>query len=1072
VNGKNANQANDEASGGKCSLPTSEQALIREFMQALAEEIEAIKKGKGGSIITVYDGSFVRREGPFFVYIFMTESPLIVMDDAPAEVEVGGQRFPGQIISVQGSEVAVGIEHDFGKSIGEARLITNLWYLLEALRKRYEEVLNGQRSLDTRLGQRVFGFVPATARIDGGELNLPPSKDPPNDEQLASIRAVCGSDVHFIWGPPGTGKTLTIGFLIAALLRRNLRVLVVSHTNVATDHAIASAAELLSDTEDYQSGKLVRYGNISPNSRLLEKFEMVIPDSITERLGHHLKEQIAKLQAELGPIQSALSSLREVETLLARQKEALRKLGEMEANLGRSSQELENAKSRENSLKARLQETKGKLAQAQVAGKLKRFFRGLDPAKLQTEVTKIETELAVVRRSISAGAAKLDDFRVAIERAQAEEDRCARESQAMLSRHRLDAASLSSRIAQLSKRAEELTAAIRAIEAELEALLAKILREAKVIATSLTKATISKQMDDQKFDVVVVDEASMAPMPSLYFAAGRAAQKAIIVGDFRQLPPIVLADSEMAQKWLGRDIFNQAGVQRAVDERKPEARLTMLRRQYRMHPEISAVSNGIIYSGQLLDSLSYDTLRDITAFLDKSPFGRTPLVLYDVSSTNPWSSRLEQGGRYNLYSAVLSAELARRAAGAGIEKSVSVLSPYKIHARLIKMILDDSDDAKLRSLKASTVHTFQGLEQEVIIFDIAEGPMPRFGPAPMISDSELDSQAAKLINVAITRPKAQLVIVANVDYLASRLRPDSILMRVLEEVRQRGTVVDSQEILNDYFCSEFERWARLLDPRDDGIDPDDSTSYTERNFYAAFFGDLRKAIGEIIIVSPFLAARRASQFFNLFREKIRQEVVIRVFTQPARRQSGPMVEQAQMVIEELQTIGVEVCQSVSRNSIHQKFAFLDRKIAWEGSLNILSRGDRLSPEPEEHMRRLPFPKTCEELIKLHRFGSDTEVEPGSRRAIQTDRQCPNPACGGARMIIKRGQTDFFGSCPNYPHCRESFSIGRGDCIGTDVICPGKDGVACGKVMVAMQGRFGVYLRGSCPNCTVTRNIKS
>lgn len=164
------------------------------------------------------------------------------MDDAPAEVEVGGQRFAGQVISVQGSEVAVGIEHDFGKSIAEARLITNLWYLLEALRKRFEEVLSGQRAMDTRLGQRLFGFSPVATHADAGDLNLPPSPCVLNDEQLAAIRAACGSDVHFIWGPPGTGKTQTIGFLIAALLRRNLRVLAVSHTNVATDHAIGSAA--------------------------------------------------------------------------------------------------------------------------------------------------------------------------------------------------------------------------------------------------------------------------------------------------------------------------------------------------------------------------------------------------------------------------------------------------------------------------------------------------------------------------------------------------------------------------------------------------------------------------------------------------------------------------------------------------------------------------------------------------------------------------------------------------------------------------------------------------------------
>jgi hypothetical protein len=421
---------------------------------------------------------------------------------------------------------------------------------------------------------------------------------------------------------------------------------------------------------------------------------------------------------------------------------------------------------------------------------------------------------------------------------------------------------------------------------------------------------------------------------------------------------------------------------------------------------------------------------------------------------------LEQGGRYNLYSAALSAELARRASGAGIE-SVSVLSPYKIHARLIKMMLDDSGDAKLRSLKASTVHTFQGLEQEVIIFDVAEGPMPRYGPASMISDSEMDSQAAKLINVAITRPKAQLVIVANVDYLASRLRHDSILRRVLEEVRQRGTIVDSQEILNDYFCSEFERWARFLDPHDDGIDPDDSTLYTERNFYAAFFADMRKSIREIIIVSPFLTASRTQHFINLFRSKVAEEIEIRVFTRTLRDQQGDMFRQAEMAFAELKRIGVQV---VERRGLHQKFAFIDRKVAWEGSLNILSQSEGRSTE---HMRRLPFLRTCEELIKLHKFGSDSEVDPGTRRPVQTDRRCEK--CDST-MVLVSGPHGVFIGCMNYPKCKNRYSIRRGDRIGTDVVCSGKDAGQCGMPMVAVSGKFGVYLRCSDTNCKCTCNI--
>jgi hypothetical protein len=85
-----------ESNGDTAPLPAgspqsapNRQGIIPEFIQALADEIEKLKKGGGGSIITVFDGYFIRQEGPFYVYVFSTESPLIVMDDAPAEVGRG-----------------------------------------------------------------------------------------------------------------------------------------------------------------------------------------------------------------------------------------------------------------------------------------------------------------------------------------------------------------------------------------------------------------------------------------------------------------------------------------------------------------------------------------------------------------------------------------------------------------------------------------------------------------------------------------------------------------------------------------------------------------------------------------------------------------------------------------------------------------------------------------------------------------------------------------------------------------------------------------------------------------------
>ncbi len=228
----------------------------------------------------------------------------------------------------------------------------------------------------------------------------------------------------------------------------------------------------------------------------------------------------------------------------------------------------------------------------------------------------------------------------------------------------------------------------------------------------------------------------------------------------------------------------------------------------------------------------------------------------------------------------------------------------------------------------------------------------------------------RLINVSITRPKAQLIIVANVNYLESTLERNAILLRVLEEIRRRGgLVVDSQEILSGYSCSEFDKWARLLAPHTRGFDPSDSSAYTEHNFYGAFFTDLWRAEREIIIVSPFLTTRRTQQFFDLFHSKVTSGVTVKAVTRLLAERESHHRQMATALFDQMRKLGVKV---VERQGAHQKFAFIDRKILWEGSLNILSRSERKQDETQEHMWRhgswdKPATRTCEELIKLHKL---------------------------------------------------------------------------------------------------------
>jgi len=113
----------------------------------------------------------------------------------------------------------------------------------------------------------------------------------------------------------------------------------------------------------------------------------------------------------------------------------------------------------------------------------------------------------------------------------------------------------------------------------------------------------------------------------------------------------------------------------------------------------------------------------------------------------------------------------------------------------------------------------------------------------------------------------------------------------------------------------------------------------ETEFWYLFPQDLGKAQGEVIIVSPFVNSRRAETFMKDFEQLTGRDVTIRLYIRPLeahkRREAA--------ILDTWEGFGVEV---VYREGIHQKAAFFDRVIAWEGSLNILQHW-----QTAEHMTR-------------------------------------------------------------------------------------------------------------------------
>ena len=141
------------------------------------------------------------------------------------------------------------------------------------------------------------------------------------------------------------------------------------------------------------------------------------------------------------------------------------------------------------------------------------------------------------------------------------------------------------------------------------------------------------------------------------------------------------------------------------------------------------------------------------------------------------------------------------------------------------------------------------------------------------------------------------------------------------------------------------------------------TVFDEKTFYSAFINDLYKCTKEVIIESPFITAKRVDLLTPVFNVLLSQGVKIYVITRDPKEHSETMEYQSEDTIQAFERIGVQVLLCIGNH--HRKLAILDRKVLYEGSLNILSQINS-----REIMRRIDDEKLALEMfdfLKLGRF---------------------------------------------------------------------------------------------------------
>lgn len=141
-----------------------------------------------------------------------------------------------------------------------------------------------------------------------------------------------------------------------------------------------------------------------------------------------------------------------------------------------------------------------------------------------------------------------------------------------------------------------------------------------------------------------------------------------------------------------------------------------------------------------------------------------------------------------------------------------------------------------------------------------------------------------------------------------------------------------------------------------------SQLHNEQTFYQAFMRDLRSCTSEAVIESPFITGNRIASLLPIFGKMRSRNIRIVVNTRHPSEHDAPYEAQAWTAIERMQQMGVEV---LFTGGHHRKLAIFDKRVLWEGSLNILSQNDSC-----EIMRRIESEELARQMyyfIKLDRF---------------------------------------------------------------------------------------------------------
>jgi len=333
------------------------------------------------------------------------------------------------------------------------------------------------------------------------------------------------------------------------------------------------------------------------------------------------------------------------------------------------------------------------------------------------------------------------------------------------------------------------------------------------------------------FDLIIQDESSKSTPPELLLPC-LYTTKAIIIGDHRQLPPMLntnefIEEFEQVLKQVDKSKHSQINDSiRFIKTHKKDFDVSFFEKlflkldkkakssfnvQYRMHPSINNTINQFykedegLFCGLNEDSVDDDNLSNVSSrYLGQKLFNGvkvvwvdtdSPEILVGTSRANPTEvgivtkiiSKLSEDEGYLNFKNYWKDD---------DEKEIGVITFYGAQKQLLKKAIPSNMDCRI-----SVVDRFQGMERNIIICSLVRSNKIAESETS-IEETFIDNkgdfslgfaQSPNRLNVALSRAKRLLIIVGNSEHFSQK----EIYTNVYKSIQDdpKGLIIDSKEFM-------------------------------------------------------------------------------------------------------------------------------------------------------------------------------------------------------------------------------------------------------------------------------------